>query len=178
MKTLGAAEKDIQVQPVRAMPRGPQTYPLVRSEKPGDVTAPGSTAKAGFEATSRIEVRFTNLDKAAQFVAQARDNGASAVHSIRYSVADPTDGADKARQAAFDAARRKAERLAAMAGLKLGRLIRITIPSRDLLAVFSGTSRATDGPQSDDVVRIGAEVQEGVKSVEVRASLDVAWNAE
>lgn len=177
MKTLGAVEEDIRVEPIRVLPKGPQTYPLVRDEKPGDATATGPAPVKGFQASSQIQVRFTDLAKAAQFVSQARDNGASGVNVVRYSVGDPANGAGRARQAAFDAARQKAERLALMAGLKLGRVIRISMPSRDLLAAMAGMNRSTDSPQTDDVIRIEASVPKA-KSVEVRASLDVAWAAE
>lgn len=179
LKGLGVADKDIQSEPVRVTPRrGPTTYPL-----PGDVRTEQGTSSpttvTGFFATTRMEVRFTDLAKAGQFAEQARANGASAVNPIQYRVLDPAAGAELARRAALDAARRKAEGLAAMAGLKLGRMVRISIPSRDLFALLAGSSSAiASGPQSDDVVRIRTEMPAGIKPVDVRASLDVSWNAE
>lgn len=178
LKGLGVADKDVQSEAVRVMPRrGPTTYPL-----PGDVRTEQGTPSptvTGFLATTRIEVRFTDLAKAAQFAEQARANGASAVNPIQYRVLDPAAGAELARRAALDAARRKAEGLAAMAGLKLGRMVRISIPSRDLFSLLAGASSAiASGPQSDDVVRIRTEMPAGIKPVDVRASLDVSWNAE
>lgn len=177
LKGLGVAEQDIQTEPVRVLPRNrPTTYPLP-GEGGSEDAKPGPPA-SGFMATTRVEARFSDLAKAAQFAEKARDNGASVLQPVRYSVLDPAAGADRARRAAFDAARRKAEGLAAMAGLKLGRIVRISIPSRDLLALVAGTNASANGPQADDVVRIRSDVPAGVKPVEVRASLDVTWTAE
>lgn len=177
LKGLGVAETDIRAEPVRVTPRNrPATYPLPGEGGPEDGKA--STAAPGVLATARVEARFADLAKAAQFVEQARDNGASALQPARYTVIDPAEGADRARRAAFDAARRKAEGIAAMAGLKLGPIVRISIPSRDLLALVAGTNAAGNGPQADDVVRIRGDVPAGVKPVEVRASLDVTWTAQ
>ena len=180
IRASGVAEKDVRGDAMRMVPkRRPAANAAAGAGRPGEPNGPRPLEGEGFEASSQIQVRFTDLNKAAQFAAAARDNGASVVNPTRYSVADPARGADKAREAAFKAARRKAERLAGIAGLKLGRVTRITMPTRDFLASAAGLARpADDGPQTDDVVRIEADVPKGVKGVEVRATLDVDWEAQ
>jgi len=182
-RTFGATEADIQQDQVRMMPRTRPASPSTPAPKIDGAPAAPNPAQArvpdGFEATTNIRVRFRDLDKAARFAREAGDNGATRVNTTIYGVLDAAAGADKARHAAFHAARRKAERLAEIAGLKLGRVVRITVPTRDFMSLMAGgASRPIEGMQTDDVVRVTLDVPKGVQTTEVRASLDVAWVAE
>lgn len=177
-KASGAGDADIKVEPVRMLPRTRAAMPA-----PG-ATGTNATAGAaparepdGFEATSTIRVQFRDLEKASRFSRDARDNGATRVSPTTYSVLDHTAGADKAREAAFQAARRKAEKLAAIAGLKLGRVVRITSPARDFFSL-AALSRSADAISTDDIVRVTSDLPRDAKTTEVRANLDVAWAAE
>ena len=82
LKGLGVGEQDIQTEPVRVLPRNrPTTYPLPgeSGSEDGKAVPPAS----GFMASTRVEARFTDLAKAAQFAEQARDNGASVLQPVR-----------------------------------------------------------------------------------------------
>lgn len=179
LKTLiretGIAATDAKINPVRVAPK---TRPVPAPQTPG---AARGGEPDGYEATTQVRIFFRDLGKIDRFLDAVRDIPGAKPGMVAYSVLDPSAGAETARKAAFDAARRKAEKMAAMAGLKLGRLVRITTPTRDPMAIVSGMARPMDGMplqiQTDDVVRITADVPKGARSTEVRATLDVAWEA-
>lgn len=171
LETMGIPEKDVRIDPV-------QLVPDRRPALPADPNAARAPDMDRFSAITRFRVRFKDLDKASRFSAAARAQGGMLLGLTTYSVVDPGPGADAARQAAFAAARLKAEGLAQMAGLKLGRLVRITIPSRESLAKGAEVSQPVDGIESGDVVRVVQDLPKGVKPTEVRAVINVAWEAE
>jgi len=174
LKETGIAATDVKVDPVRVAPK---TRPAPAPQTPG---TPRGVEPDGYEATTQIRIVFRDLGKIERFLSEVRAIPEAKPGMVSYSVLDPSAGAETARKAAFDAARRKAEKVAAMAGLKLGRLVRVTTPTRDPMGIAASMMRP-DGlsfqVQTDDVVRITADLPKGARSTEVRATLDVAWEA-
>ena len=80
----------------------------------------------GYSATQTLNVKARALGTAGSLIDASVDAGANNVGGISFTVDDPTEATDKARTAAVEDARRKAEALAKAAGITLGKVIRIT----------------------------------------------------
>ena len=91
----------------------------------------------GYEVSSIVEVRSPDVKGAGALIdLVVRAGGDSTVvHGLSFSIRDESELADQARDAAFDDARRKAERHAARAGVVLG-----AVQSLDESSVGSGTA--------------------------------------
>ncbi len=109
IKSLGVDQKDIQTSNYNINP----TY---------DYT--GSTQRiTGYTASTNLAIKVRNLDLVNQVIDQATANGANQVGGITFDVDDKTKVEDEARQKAVEAARKKAENAAKIAGFRLGRLV-------------------------------------------------------
>lgn len=168
----GAASSDITSDPVRMAPHR-------KPVPPGSAAPPPAAGTDGFDATTNLRVRWNDLAKAEAFSRGAVENGATRVMGTTYGVLDEVAAADTARQAAFSVARRKAENLAAIAGLTLGPLVRVAIPPRSWspLASAAAASGRPGEPLGDDVVRVPSNAPKGVKTTDVRVSIEAAWSA-
>jgi len=80
---------------------------------------------AGYRATHVLRVRLTDLDLLGRLLDQVVAEGANVLRNVRFLRRDPTPTLDDARRRAVADARRKAELLAAEAGVRLGRVLRI-----------------------------------------------------
>ncbi|MFG1345703.1 SIMPL domain-containing protein [Xanthobacter autotrophicus DSM 431] len=168
----GANAADVTADHVRMAPHRPPPVPGAAGASPA---APAGAD--GYDAMTNLRVRWTDLSKAAAFAGGAPMNGATRV-STAYGVVDEAIAADAARQAAFDVARRKAEKLAAIAGLKLGHVVRITAPARGPISALPTPPMPRPGePLADDVVRVPSDAPKGARTTEVRSSIEVAWSA-
>jgi hypothetical protein len=92
-------------------------------------------------------------------------NGANTVHGVRFSLAKPDTFADLARKEAMADAKRKAELLAAEAGVKLGRVISIS----------EGGGIEPRGGEMAVMQARAAAVPVAPGELTVRASLRVTW---
>ncbi|MET3960190.1 uncharacterized protein YggE [Marmoricola sp. OAE513] len=103
----------------------------------GDIRSTGSTvheeyagpdnARAGFRASHDLSVRVGDLTSLGDLVAAATGSAGDAfrLQGITWGVADESELASRARAAAYQDARGKAEELAALAGRELGPLLRL-----------------------------------------------------
>lgn len=121
----------------------------------------------GFLATSRMEVRSSDLKKIGALIDASMEAGANRVEGLRFSVADNTEPYRDALWAAVEDARSKAETIAKVAGVKVGEPVSIveggrSIPRGEAVVAFS---------------RAGTTVEPGLVTVqaqvEVRFRLDV-----
>jgi uncharacterized protein YggE len=153
IKQAGVADADIRTsnlslnfertyEPPRPVEMGPATAPSVApTMAPAVATPPGKgkplVAKAepaapvaklpqGFyNATNSVEVTIRNLDVAGKVLSAATAAGADQLYGIRFEIEDPSTLQGEARQKAVADARTRAERLAQLAGLKLGAAVSI-----------------------------------------------------
>ena len=79
-----------------------------------------------YTATNSVEVTIRNLDQAGQVLSAATSAGANQLYGIRFEIEDPTPQRAEARKHAVEDARGRAERLAQLAGVKLGPAVSIT----------------------------------------------------
>jgi len=144
VKQAGVADADIRTatlslnfernyeQPPRPIEMAPATAPLLApvpapAAKPKvapaspDVPAPPVKLPQGFyTATNNVEVTIRNLDLAGKVLSAATGAGANQLYGLRFEIEDPSPLQVKARNDAVGDARQRAERLAQLAGVKLG----------------------------------------------------------
>jgi uncharacterized protein YggE len=95
--------------------------------KPEVPAAPLVKLPQGFyTATNNVEVTIRNLDAAGKVLSAATSAGANQLYGIRFELEDPSPLQAEARKKAVADARDRAERLAQLAGLKLGPAVSIT----------------------------------------------------
>ena len=114
----------------------------------------------GFEARHSLSIRVPDLAVAGDLLAELADAVADRlqVEGVALEVTDATAAEDRAREAAFADARRRAEHLAALAGVGLG----------EVIAVADGaTSARPGGPETVALRAGGFEPGEHAVGVEV-----------
>lgn len=109
-------------------PAGKSKAAGVAVPKPEAVpTAPLVKLPQGFyTATNSVEVTIRNLDTAGKVLSAATSAGANQLYGIRFEIEDPSALQATAREKAVADARARAERLAQLAGVKLGPAVSIT----------------------------------------------------
>jgi uncharacterized protein YggE len=104
----GVASSDIQT-----------TYFSVTPQQMFDVTG-APTGQVTYWVDNTVHVRLRQPDKLGDVLQAAIGAGANNVQGVTYSVADPTQAQDEARQKAIDIAQNRAHLLASAAGVTLG----------------------------------------------------------
>jgi uncharacterized protein YggE len=150
VKQAGVAEADIRTatlslnfernyeQPPRPMEMAPAAAPAVppagapgkskaAAPSPDVAAAPLVKLPQGFyNATNNVEVTIRNLDTAGKVLSAATSAGANQLYGLRFEIEDPSPLQAEARQKAVADARSRAERLAQLAGVKLGPAVSIS----------------------------------------------------
>jgi uncharacterized protein len=135
LKQAGIAEADLRTNNVSLnFERNPE--PPRPLEQPAAVTkgaaaapqaVPAPAAPAGFyTATNNVEVTIRDLNRAGQVLSAATTAGANQMYGIRFELDDPKPLLADARQKAVADARARAEKLAQLAGVRLGPAVSIT----------------------------------------------------
>lgn len=111
--------------------------PQKEAVAPKAEAAPAPTVKLpqGFyNANNSVEVTIRNLDSAGRVLSAATGAGANQLYGIRFEIEDPAPLQVEARKKAVEDARARAERLAQLAGVKLG-------PAVSIIEIDGGDSR-------------------------------------
>lgn len=77
----------------------------------------------GYIAMNQVTVRVRKLDSVGQVLDAAITDGANTLNGISFGLNDPEPALDKARVAAVQSAKKRAELLVGAAGAKLGRIV-------------------------------------------------------
>lgn len=80
----------------------------------------------GFQVSNQVNVTVRDLDKLGSILDTVVGQGANAIYGINFYVNDPSAASSQARKLAVEDARKKADELAAAAGMKVGRVISIS----------------------------------------------------
>lgn len=113
IKDAGIGARDIQTSRLSLQPQ----YDPNRS---------GTARLLGFQATNQITVNIRDIDKLAGIIDQAIAAGANEMSGLEFVVSEQSKLLDQARDDAIADARRKAERYAKAAGVKLGAVASIS----------------------------------------------------
>lgn len=140
IKDAGIGARDIQTSRLSLQPQ----YDPNRS---------GTARLLGFQATNQITVNIRDIDKLAGIIDQAIAAGANEMSGLEFVVSEQSKLLDQARDDAIADARRKAERYAKAAGVKLGAVTSIseegsTPPPRLMQAMRAGAAPVAPGEQT------------------------------
>ncbi len=83
----------------------------------------GSARLTGYEVRQSLSIKIRNLDNAGRVITVAGQNGVNEVSGLTFTIDEPEALQDEAREEALANAREKAERLATLAGVKLGKIV-------------------------------------------------------
>jgi len=103
------------------VPTAPATgKPKAAPASPELPTAQSNLPRGFYTATNNVEVTIRNLDLAGKVLSAATSAGANQLYGLRFEIEDPSPLQVEARKEAVADARQRAERLAQLAGVKLG----------------------------------------------------------
>lgn len=83
----------------------------------------GKQTLRGYKVSQNLEVKIRDLDKTSSIIEEAGQAGLNQIGSLSFEIDDPEELKQEAREKAILAAKEKAESLADVAGVKLGRII-------------------------------------------------------
>jgi uncharacterized protein YggE len=133
LKAAGIDEKDIQT--VNYSVNILQNY---------DTNGNPSTIE-GFQVSNQVNVTVRDLSQLGTILDTVVAQGANAIYGISFFVDDPSSAASQARELAVQDARKKAEELAAAAGMQVGRILSISESySPSPMPVAYGRAEAAD----------------------------------
>ena len=140
IKDAGIGARDIQTSRLSLQPQ----YDPNRS---------GTARLLGFQATNQITFNIRDIDKLAGIIDQAIAAGANEMSGLEFVVSEQSKLLDQARDDAIADARRKAERYARAAGVKLGAVTSIseegsTPQPRLIQAMRAGAAPVAPGEQT------------------------------
>ncbi len=83
----------------------------------------GKSVPSGYTVNETLVVKLRALDKLSDVLSGLTQNGINQIQSVSYSIDDPENLRQQAREKALASAKEKAQKLADAAGVKLGRLV-------------------------------------------------------
>ena len=160
VKANGVADTDIKTSGLSITPN----YTFIQNQDP---------RLTGYTVTNTIDVKVKKLDTIAKVVddAVAAGGNASRLRNIRFTIEDNNAQLEKARQAAMDDAKKKAQQYASLSGVKLGAPIAISESSAPAPQPVQFAAPAASGARADDV---STPIQPGTNSVTV--TVNVRWS--
>lgn len=160
VKALGIADKDVATSSYRLTPE--YRYP-----------ENGARQLTGYSLNQQLTVKIRDLAKVDQVLDGAIKAGANEVGDLSFDLDDASEVKSKARQEAFDKARAKAEEMARLAGVKLGRVVTFSESTDQMPTLYPNF--ALDMVRSEAVSSAPA-VEPGSK--EVNLSVSVTYEIE
>ena len=152
----GVAEKDIQTQYFNI-------YKVTRWDRDDE-----QEVVVGYRVTNVVSAKLRDMDKIGSIIDAVATAGGdlTRVDGISFSVDDPTEYYQEAREEAMADARAKAEQLAGLAGVKLGKATYIAEGS-------SGSTYTTPQPRIAFEMEVGMAVKTSISPGEMEISLTV-----
>jgi uncharacterized protein YggE len=113
----------------------------------------GKQTLRGYVARNSVELRVDELTRLGEYIEQAVASGATSVGGVRFDLKDRAAAEREALRLAVEDARRRADAIAAGAGMKIERVIRIeehraaiTPPPRPMMAMRAEMAQAAAEP--------------------------------
>lgn len=94
-----------------------------------DPSGAGNNVITGYQVNNTVRVTVRELDRIGELLASVTDAGANTVHGISFGIDDNAPLEARAREAAMEDARQRAEALAKLAGVELGEVLHISMSS-------------------------------------------------
>lgn len=96
-------------------------------EQQHDPRGSGEITITGYRVNNTVRITVRDIDRLGKILAAVTDAGANAIHGIGFSVEDSAALEAQARSAAMADARARAEALAELAGVRLGKVLKISM---------------------------------------------------
>lgn len=80
----------------------------------------------GYEIEQSLEVKIRDLDEIGEIINLATQNGANQVSNANFTIDDPEEYKNEAREIAIDSAKQKAKSMARLSGINLGRVVNVS----------------------------------------------------
>lgn len=120
----------------------------------------------GYQVSNQVNVKIRDIDQVGAILDTVVGEGANSIYGISFYVNDPNPALSQARELAVEDAKRKADELAAAAGMAVGRILTL---SESSAGAPSPVAFAEDSAQRAG----GAPIQVG--STEVRVDVQVTY---
>jgi hypothetical protein len=146
LKGMGIEEKDLRTSDYSVYP----TYDWIN----------GKQILRGYQITQTAEIKIRNLELVSQVVAKAAELGANQVGGLTFTIDEPEQLRQQAREKALANAKTKAEALAVAAGVGLGKLVSFTEESGSpsaYLAYNDYSAKAMGGGSVAPVIESGSQ---------------------
>jgi uncharacterized protein YggE len=114
LKSLGIAESDIKTVSYTVSPQ--YDYPQNG----------GAPVLRGFQVSNLVSVKIKDVGRAGEIIDAVIGEGATNIQGLSFALDNPQAARDQARDQAMQDARRKAEQLATLAGVSVGRPVSIS----------------------------------------------------
>ncbi len=139
IKDAGIADRDVQTSRLSLQPQ----Y---------DPNRAGAARLLGFQVTNQLTIKIRDIDKLPGILDRAIGAGANEMSGLEFIVSEQSKLLDQARDEAIADARRKAERYAKAAGIKVGHVMSIaeegsSPPPRLMQAMRAGAAPVAPGEQ-------------------------------
>jgi len=139
LKDTGIADRDVQTSRLSVQPQS-------------DPTRAGAARLLGFQVTNQLTIKIRDIDKLPGILDRAIGAGANEMSGLEFVVSEQSKLLDQARDEAMADARRKADRYAKAAGVKVGPVMSIaeegsSPPPRVLQAMRAGAAPIAPGEQ-------------------------------
>jgi len=131
------AEKDIQTSSFNVYP---QQY-----------NAAGQSVPTFYVVENTVYVTIRNLDDIGTILDLVANNGANSINGVYFDLSDKASVQEQARQMAIEEAKKQAEQIASLTGVKLGKLLSINVSS-------SGAPYAVEGKGGGGAAMAGTSV--------------------
>lgn len=124
----------------------------------------------GYRVTQNVEVKIRETDDAGKVIALAGEIGLKTVSGLQFTIDDPEEYRQQAREEALENAKEKAERLAEVAGVKLGKIVSFSEGQASPEPIYARTF-------ADEAVGFGGEmelpeIEVGSQEIEVIATVE------
>lgn len=145
-------------------PTPPAPRPMQGKPAPGTPALPEPSLPRGFyRASNSVEVTVRQLDRVGPILGAAAAAGADQMSGVEFRIEDPRALEAVARQKAMADARARAELLARLAGLRLGRALSISeemrSPHGPMMMMKAEASDAQSVPIASGELKVGIAVQ-------------------
>jgi hypothetical protein len=151
LKKLGVESKDIQTSYYNIYPQ--YDWP------------DGKQVLRGYQVNQGVSVKIRNLEKIGDILAAAGEGGANQVSGLSFNIDDPETLRQEARIKALQNAKEKAEALAEVAGVRLGKIVSFSEYSSSPVPMY----------KSMDVMGLGGGGESAAPTVE-SGSMDIVVN--
>ncbi|NQU77110.1 SIMPL domain-containing protein [Candidatus Falkowbacteria bacterium] len=131
----------------------------------------GRQTLRGYEVNQSVQVKIRDLDKVGETIGKAGDLGANNVSGLNFTIDEPETLRQQAREQALKKAKEKAESLAKVAGVKLGKLVTFSESGSPSAYPLYGL----DFAESDSVGRGGGSPEIESGSLDITVTVSVSY---